>query len=213
MVIRTTKRGTISHPNKNRSYQHEVELVETAEDHGFEAERAYASVGESLVGSDGERLTEDVDVVVREAFPDGRDLYIQAKRRKRDNFASYLLPPEDQSLVWLKTPDLFVVPDEYLFSILSGSREPDLLTLPVRRETRSRVAKYIQPDPGAHMQAVRRDHDLTSYMVMPEEMARGLLCAGSEQAEGKGQKMYNKGVRDAAGLIAQEVEELIKDSE
>jgi hypothetical protein len=203
----------MSHPNHSRAYTHETELVETAEDHGFEAERAYASVGESLVGSDGERLTEDVDVVVRRALPGGEDFYIQAKRRKRDNFASYLLPP-DGGIVWLKEPGLFVLPDDYLFSVLSGEREPDLLTLPVRTETRSRVAQYIQPDEGAHAQAVRRDHDLTSYMVLPAGLTRELLCKSGEVGgrEDQDSQIYNKGVRETLRALEKQGQDLLKDT-
>lgn len=168
----------MSHPNKNRSRVHENEIVETAEELGFEAERAYASVGESLVDSDGDRLTEDVDVVIRRALPSGEDLKVQAKRRKRDNFASYLLP-EDGGIVWLESPELFVIPDEMLLRALQGEK-PDPLRLPVRTETRSRVAKYIQPDENAHVQGVRRDHDTTTYMVTPEPLARRVLMGKDE---------------------------------
>lgn len=141
---------------------------------------------------------------------------MQAKRRKRNNFASYLLPPEG-GIVWLKEPGLFVLPDDYLFSVLSGEREPDLLTLPVRTETRSRVAQYIQPDKGAHAQAVRRDHDLTSYMVLPAALTRELLCKGGEtggeggddQAENQ---MYNKGVRETLRALEEQSQDLLKDT-
>ena len=80
------------HPSKRKANRHERELVKIAEVKGLEAERAYASNGESL----GE--VEACDVLVR-----GRDdnvmdaLRIQAKRRA--TIASYLEPPEGTDAV------------------------------------------------------------------------------------------------------------------
>jgi Holliday junction resolvase len=82
----------MAHPSKRKANRHEREIVRTAEAKGLEAERAYASNGESL----GE--VEACDVLVR-----GRDsnvmdaLRIQAKRRK--SIASYLNPPEGTDAV------------------------------------------------------------------------------------------------------------------
>lgn len=67
-------------PNLDRSKRHEREIVHAAEDADLQADRAWASNGESL----GEH--EECDV--RITAPDGSTWTVQAKRRK--TVASYL---------------------------------------------------------------------------------------------------------------------------
>jgi hypothetical protein len=77
---------SMPHPSKRKANRHEREIVKIAEAKGLEAERAYASNGESL----GE--VEACDCLVRGRDSDVMDaLRIQAKRRK--SIASYLEPP------------------------------------------------------------------------------------------------------------------------
>jgi Holliday junction resolvase len=96
----------MAHPSKRKANRHEREIVRTAEAKGLEAERAYASNGESL----GE--VEACDVLIR-----GRDdnvmedLRIQAKRRA--SIASYLQPPEGTDAVVMRedrAENLIVLP-------------------------------------------------------------------------------------------------------
>jgi len=70
----------MANPNLDRSKRHEREIVHVAEDHGWTGERAYASNGKSL----GEHKECDV----RLTAPDGTELTVQAKRKKR--VAQYL---------------------------------------------------------------------------------------------------------------------------
>lgn len=73
--------------NKQRGYEHEAELVKSAEAAGFEARRAWGSNGKAL----GEAA--DVDLVIeRRAVFGYRKACIQAKRRKK--LADYLQIPE-----------------------------------------------------------------------------------------------------------------------
>lgn len=67
-------------PNLDRSKRHEREIVHAANDHDLDAERAYASNGQSL----GEH--EECDV--RITADDGTAWTVQAKRRK--SVAQYL---------------------------------------------------------------------------------------------------------------------------
>jgi Holliday junction resolvase len=94
------------HPSKRKANRHEREIVRTAEAKGLEAERAYASNGESL----GE--VEACDVLVRGRDGDVVDaLRIQAKRRA--SIASYLEPPEGTDAVVVRedrADNLIVLP-------------------------------------------------------------------------------------------------------
>ena len=96
----------MDYPSKRKANRHRREIVRTAEAKGLEAERAYASNGESL------GKVEACDVLVR-----GRDdnvmnaLRIQAKRRA--SIASYLEPPEGTDAVVMRedrAENLIVLP-------------------------------------------------------------------------------------------------------
>jgi Holliday junction resolvase len=107
----------MAHSSKRKGNRFEREIVHQAEAAGLEAERAYASNGESL----GE--VEECDVLVR-----GRDdkvldaLRIQAKRRK--SHAQYLHPPEGTDAVVLREDRedaLAIVPLEMLLDLLNDA--------------------------------------------------------------------------------------------
>jgi Holliday junction resolvase len=104
------------HPSKRKANRHEREIVRTAEAKGLEAERAYASNGESL----GE--VEACDVLVRGRDDDVMDaLRIQAKRRK--SIASYLEPPEGTDAVVVRedrADNLVVLPFKVFLDLLTG---------------------------------------------------------------------------------------------
>jgi len=106
------------HPSKRKANRHEREIVKAAEAAGLEAERAYASNGQSL----GE--VKECDVLVRGRDDDVLDaLRIQAKRRK--TIASYLEPPEGTDCVVVREDrdeNLAVVPLKMLFRLLSKRR-------------------------------------------------------------------------------------------
>jgi len=155
--------------NKVRSYEQETEIVDFWESRGFEAERAYASVGESLTNSKGETLTEDVDNIVYQGLP-SRDLLIQAKRRK--SLGSYLVPGGMRDGVLLKTngekPTLYVFPDHIFAEMLEGNPRIFLHLDVVDRN--ANVAGYVFPPDGADVTALRREHDTTSYYVVPQNL-------------------------------------------
>jgi len=102
------------HPSKRKANRHERELVKIAEAKGLEAERAYASNGESL----GE--VKACDVLVRGRDADVMDgLRIQAKRRK--SIASYLEPPEGTDVVVVRedrADNLVVLPFKDFLDLL-----------------------------------------------------------------------------------------------
>lgn len=193
----------MSHRNKERSYEHEVEINETAAEHGLESERAYASDGSSLVGSDGSQLTDDVDNVVYRALPDGSDLLVQCKRRK--SLGSYLVPPQ-RGVVYLQSPELLVLEDEVFFRALSGE-EVGFLTRPTRVESRSRVAGYVCPPEGSHVTALRKDHDTTSYFVVP----KGLFQKIRQDARRpkRAGKNDDRVLREAKDRIGEVIDDLI----
>lgn len=103
----------MANPNLDRSKRHEREVVHAAEDHDVQAERAWASNGESL----GEH--EECDV--RLTAPDGTKVTVQAKRRK--SIAQYLTC-ENASIVVVREDhgqNLAVVPlDDYLELLREG---------------------------------------------------------------------------------------------
>jgi Holliday junction resolvase len=104
------------HSSKRKGNRFEREVVKTAEAKGLEAERAYASNGESL----GE--VEACDVLIRGRGEEVLDaLRVQAKRRK--SHAQYLHPPEGTDAVVLREDReeaLAVVPLEMLLDLLTS---------------------------------------------------------------------------------------------
>jgi len=107
----------MAHASKRKGNRFEREVVHEAEAVGLEAERAYASNGESL----GE--VEECDVLIR-----GRDdmvtdaLRVQAKRRK--SHAQYLHPPEGTDAVILREDRedaLAIVPLDMLLDLLKNA--------------------------------------------------------------------------------------------
>jgi Holliday junction resolvase len=85
----------MAHSSKRKGNRFEREVVHEAEAKGLEAERAYASNGQSL----GE--VKACDVLVRGRDDDVLDaLRIQAKRRK--SHAQYLHPPDGTDAVVLR---------------------------------------------------------------------------------------------------------------
>jgi len=106
----------MAHPSKRKANRHEREIVRTAEAKGLEAERAYASNGESL----GE--VEACDVLVRGHDDNVMDaLRIQAK--KRASIASYLEPPEGTDAVVVRedrAENLIVLPLTAFLDLLTG---------------------------------------------------------------------------------------------
>lgn len=105
----------MAHSSKRKANRHERELVKIAEAKDLEAERAYASNGESL----GE--VKACDVLVRGRDADVMDaLRIQAKRRK--SIASYLEPPEGTDAVVVRedrAENLIVLPFKDFLDLLT----------------------------------------------------------------------------------------------
>lgn len=105
----------MAHPSKRKGNRFERAIVRKAEAKDLEAERAYASNGESL----GE--VEECDVLIRGREDKGLDaLRVQAKRRK--SHAQYLHPPEGTDAVVLREDRgeaLAVMPLDMLFTLLS----------------------------------------------------------------------------------------------
>lgn len=108
----------MAHPSKRKGNRFEREIVQEAEAKGLEAERAYASNGESL----GE--VEECDVLIRGREDNVCEAFrVQAKRRK--THAQYLHPPEDTDAVALRedrAEALVVVPLETILDLLGGSK-------------------------------------------------------------------------------------------
>jgi len=106
---------TMPHPSKRKANRHEREIVKIAEAKGLEAERAYASNGESL------REVKECDVLVRGRDADVMDaLRIQAKRRA--SIASYLEPPEGTDAVVVREDrgeNLAILPLKDLLDLLT----------------------------------------------------------------------------------------------
>lgn len=106
----------MAHSSKRKGNRFEREIVRTAEAKGLEAERAYASNGQSL----GE--VKACDVLIRGRDDDVLDaLRIQAKRRK--SHAQYLHPPDGTDAVVLREDRedaLAIVPLEILFDLLKA---------------------------------------------------------------------------------------------
>ena len=104
----------MAHSSKRKGNRFEREIVRQAEMAGLEAERAYASNGQSL----GE--VKDCDVLIRGRGDDVLDaLRVQAKRRK--SHAQYLHPPEGTDAVVLRedrADALAVVPLETLLDLI-----------------------------------------------------------------------------------------------
>lgn len=75
----------MTHPNRRRGNRHEREIVEIAEEFGFDAKRAWGSNGKNL----GEVRECDCLAVDK---PNDIELRLSAKKRK--NIANYLEPPE-----------------------------------------------------------------------------------------------------------------------
>jgi Holliday junction resolvase len=106
----------MAHSSKRKGNRFEREIVRTAEAKGLEAERAYASNGQSL----GE--VKACDVLIRGRDDDVLDaLRVQAKRRK--SHAQYLHPPDGTDAVVLREDRedaLAIVPLEILFDLLKA---------------------------------------------------------------------------------------------
>ena len=107
----------MAHSSKRKGNRFEREVVHEAEAKGLEAERAYASNGQSL----GE--VKACDVLIRGRDDDVLDaLRVQAKRRK--SHAQYLHPPEGTDAVVLREDRedaLAVVPLGLLLNLLTDS--------------------------------------------------------------------------------------------
>jgi Holliday junction resolvase len=107
------------HSSKRKGNRFEREVVDTAEAYGLEAERAYASNGQSL----GE--VEECDVLVRRDDAKVMEaLRIQAKRRK--SHAQYLHPPEGTDAVVLREDRedaLAVVPFDLFLKLYQKANE------------------------------------------------------------------------------------------
>ena len=105
----------MAHSSKRKGNRFEREIVREAEAKGLEAERAYASNGQSL----GE--VKACDVLVRGRDDDVLDaLRIQAKRRK--SHAQYLHPPDGTDAVVLREDReeaLAIVPLGLLLDLLT----------------------------------------------------------------------------------------------
>jgi Holliday junction resolvase len=106
----------MAHSSKRKGNRFEREVVHEAEAKGLEAERAYASNGQSL----GE--VKACDVLIRGRDDDVLDaLRVQAKRRK--SHAQYLHPPDGTDAVVLREDRedaLAIVPLEILFDLLKA---------------------------------------------------------------------------------------------
>jgi hypothetical protein len=107
----------MAHSSKRKGNRFEREVVEDAERHGLEAERAFASDGRSL----GE--AEECDVLIRHPEANVSDCTrVQAKRRK--SIAKYLPPPEGADITVIREDrgeSLAVVPlDDYLELLREG---------------------------------------------------------------------------------------------
>lgn len=196
----------MSHRNKERSYEHETEIVEFWEDRGFDCDRAYASSGETLVDSSGEQLTEDVDNIVYRAIGN-QDLLIQAKRRK--SLGSYLIPSGMQDGVFLSTsgeePDVYVIPD-YVFAELLEGHPRMFLHLNID-EGRSSVANYVYPPDGADVTALRREDDLTSYYVVPQQLMHRLKKRAEADSGGFSTRDQSLSHEEIDERIAQKMQE------
>ena len=109
------------HSSKRKANRHEREIVKIAEAKGLDAERAYASNGQSL----GE--VEACDVLLEGRDEDVIDaLRVQAKRRK--SIAQYLEPPEGTDAVVVRedrADNLVVMPFEDLIALLTKTVRDD----------------------------------------------------------------------------------------
>ena len=109
----------MAHPSRRKGHRFEREIVQEAEAKGLEAERAYASNGQSL----GE--VKACDVLIRGRDDDVLDaLRVQAKRRK--SHAQYLHPPDGTDAVVLRedrADALAVVPLETLLDLLTDATD------------------------------------------------------------------------------------------
>jgi len=114
-----TDPDSMPHSSKRKANRHEREVVKIAEAKGLEAERAYASNGESL----GE--VEACDVLVRGRDSDVMDaLRIQAKRRA--SIAQYLEPPEGTDAVVVRedrAENLVVLPFKDFLDLVTEEAE------------------------------------------------------------------------------------------
>ena len=105
----------MAHPSRRKGNRFERSVVKAAEAAGLEAERAYASNGQSL----GE--VKACDVLIRGRDDDVLDaLRVQAKRRK--SHAQYLHPPDGTDCVILREDRedaLAIVPLGLLLDLLA----------------------------------------------------------------------------------------------
>ena len=105
----------MAHPSRRKGNRFEREVVREAEAKGLEAERAYASNGQSL----GE--VNACDVLIRGRDDDVLDaLRVQAKRRK--SHAQYLHPPDGTDAVVLREDReeaLAVVPLDLFLALIA----------------------------------------------------------------------------------------------
>jgi Holliday junction resolvase len=109
----------MAHPSRRKGHRFEREIVQEAGAKGLEAERAYASNGQSL----GE--VKACDVLIRGRDDDVLDaLRVQAKRRK--SHAQYLHPPDGTDAVVLREDReeaLAIVPLGLLLDLLTDATD------------------------------------------------------------------------------------------
>lgn len=197
--------------NKVRSREQENEIVDFWTERQYDAERAYASVGESLTDSRGNQLTEDVDCIVYKAMPNNKDLLIQAKRRK--SLGSYLIPDEFRDAVFLQTeeekPNLYVFPD-HLFVGLLESQPRFALHLDVQDRTSASVANYVYPPEGADVTAMRPDHQTDNLYVVPEKLFEELhsYIQLPSSADGGSNELNDPAVAEAFRNLASQINTL-----
>lgn len=85
----------MAHPSRRKGHRFEREVVDAAEAHGLEAERAFASDGRSL------GCPEETDVLIRHPEANVSDCTrVQCKRRKK--IASYIFPPSGADVTILR---------------------------------------------------------------------------------------------------------------
>lgn len=101
--------------NKQRSYEHEMEIVRLAQSMGLGAKRAWASNGRAA------GWPETVDVCV---YSEREEVRIQAKRRVK--IADYITPPEGADITVIREDrgkNYAVVPLEMFFEWLFNRQE------------------------------------------------------------------------------------------
>ena len=94
----TGERRKPSMPNKSKAKgnRFEKECVEIAEQHGFQAKRAWGSDGRSI-GKDAE-----VDVVINYLLSSEMEREMDVQCKVRNKIAQYLLPPDSCDITLIK---------------------------------------------------------------------------------------------------------------